>query len=87
MRYLSPPLTHAERMALVREARTYMGVRWRHQGRDRRGLDCAGLVVASLRGIGRAVRDSTAYGRVPYRGSLEAVLRDNLGDALCIGQM
>lgn len=37
---------------VVVEARSYLGVRWLHQGRSRDGLDCAGLVVA----IGTACR-------------------------------
>lgn len=39
---------------LVREARTYIGVRWLHQGRSREGVDCVGLpavVAADLRGL------------------------------------
>lgn len=31
---------------VVAEARSFLGVRWLHQGRSRDGLDCAGLVVA-----------------------------------------
>lgn len=41
--------TEAElRAALVANARTYVGTRYRHQGRTRaHGLDCLGLLVAS----------------------------------------
>lgn len=39
---------------VVVEARTWIGVRWRHQGRDRDGLDCVGLPIVcalKLRGL------------------------------------
>lgn len=49
---------------LVAEARTYLGVRWQHQGRSREGVDCIGLVIA----VGEACRGLTVtepdYGRV-----------------------
>lgn len=31
--------------AVVEEARTYLGTRWRHMGRTRLGIDCVGLIV------------------------------------------
>jgi cell wall-associated NlpC family hydrolase len=30
---------------VIAEARKYLGVRWSHQGRDRLGIDCAGLIL------------------------------------------
>lgn len=30
---------------IVSEARTWIGTPWRHQGRTKQGIDCAGLVV------------------------------------------
>lgn len=32
------------RIQIVEEARTWLGVPWRHQGRDRNYIDCAGLM-------------------------------------------
>jgi len=49
--------------AIVAEARTWLGVPWRHQGRSRAGVDCAGLVVLVARALELADHDSTAYGR------------------------
>jgi cell wall-associated NlpC family hydrolase len=41
---------------IVTEARTWIGVRWQHQGRSRAGgIDCAGLVIE----VAKAVRGST----------------------------
>ena len=81
MRVLGPALTDAERAAFIAAARSYIGTRWKHQGRDRRGIDCGGLVLASLRDIGKPVEDaSKGYGREPYRHSMEAVCALNLGE-------
>jgi cell wall-associated NlpC family hydrolase len=77
-----PPLTDAERMAFVAAARACKGVRWRHQGRNLRGLDCAGLVVHALKAIGRDPVDCIGYPRLPYRNMLEETVRRNLGDPL-----
>lgn len=70
--------------AFVARARSMIGVRWRHQGRDLRGVDCAGLVVYAL---DREIIDCRAYGRVPYQSRLEGLLRENLGDPLPVDQM
>jgi cell wall-associated NlpC family hydrolase len=49
---LPPPVPQ-----LARAARGYLGVPWRHRGRDRNGLDCLGLVVLAARGAGLAVAE------------------------------
>lgn len=82
MRALGPAFSDSEREAFIDAARSYKGVRWRHQGRNRHGVDCGGLVFLALRGAGRNPVDSPAYGRSPYRGSLEGVLRANFGEPL-----
>ncbi len=41
----------AEPSTIVATARSWLGVPWRHQGRTRQGVDCAGLVVL----VGRAL--------------------------------
>ena len=79
-RAIGPALTAEETAAFVACARSFVGVRWRHQGRNRNGIDCGGLLAACITRIGRGVYDPTGYGRRPYRGSLEATLRENLGD-------
>ena len=50
---------------IVAAARSWLGVPWRHQGRTRQGVDCAGLVVLVGRELGLADYDTTAYGRRP----------------------
>ncbi|MGB8437639.1 MAG: NlpC/P60 family protein [Burkholderiales bacterium] len=48
---------------VVTTARTYLGVPWRHQGRSRLGLDCAGLVVLIGRELELSDHDRTGYSR------------------------
>ena len=78
-------LNEQERNAFVAAARQLLSVRWQHQGRDKRGVDCAGLVVYALKSLGRPVSDAIGYGRLPYRGRLETLVRQNLGDPLPAG--
>lgn len=37
---------------VVAHARSYLGVPWHHQGRNRFGMDCLGLVVAVAKDLG-----------------------------------
>ena len=48
---------------IVDAARTYLGVPFRHDGRNRDGIDCVGLVVCSLRDLGIDVTDQLGLGR------------------------
>ena len=54
-------------------ARSYLGVPWKHQGRDRLGIDCIGLVVACLRDCGHSPPDRTDYGRDPNGALVDAL--------------
>ena len=49
----------------VAAARSYLGVRWLHQGRNRLGVDCVGLIIAAARDIGVEVPDMRGYRRSP----------------------
>jgi cell wall-associated NlpC family hydrolase len=53
------------RQDIVDEARSYLGVRWKHQGRSREAIDCAGLVICVGRDLGLTHYDYTAYRRRP----------------------
>lgn len=56
----------SRRDAVVAQARTVLGVKFRHQGRvPERGLDCAGLVVWTFTSLGYSVEDCTCYARRP----------------------
>lgn len=53
---------------LIDEARTWLGVPFRHQGRSRLGVDCAGFIVALMRSVGELPADFidvTNYARRP----------------------
>ena len=80
MRAIGPPLSDAERLALIAAARGYLGVRFRHQGRSERGVDCAGMVVVSLWAVGRGLADAEAYGREPLNQGLREMLVENFGE-------
>jgi cell wall-associated NlpC family hydrolase len=55
----------ATRKQIVAAARCYVGCRYRHQGRNRRGIDCAGLAVLVSRDCGLPVLDMAGYGTTP----------------------
>lgn len=68
------------REQVVAAARVYTGVPFRHQGRSREGLDCAGLVIKVMRDLGLAPADYdvTGYGRRPDGQSMAAECRQRL---------
>lgn len=53
------------RARIVAEARGWLGVPWRHQGRSRHGIDCLGLIIAAVRPFGIVAPDFDVadYGR------------------------
>lgn len=64
---------------LCEAARRWLGVPFRHQGRDRRGVDCVGLIIVACRELGLPagsvkLRD---YGRLPCNGLLELQLAEH----------
>jgi cell wall-associated NlpC family hydrolase len=71
--------------ALVQQARTYIGVPWRHRGRTRRGLDCGGLPALAYAELGDPRPDLSRYGREPFRDGLMRALEDALGTPVWSG--
>ena len=69
---MSPPL--------VVSARKYLGVPFLHQGRSKRGLDCAGLPKLSYADLGTVLPDVRGYGREPFRGRLMQAIIDAFGE-------
>ena len=49
--------------AIVAEARSWLAVPWRHQGRDRSGIDCGGLVVRVAHALALSDYDVSNYPR------------------------
>lgn len=70
---------------LVDAARSYLNVKWRHRGRSRHGVDCAGLGVLAYRDCGIELPDYTLYGREPHNDGLIKYLTAALGDPLPTG--
>mgnify|MGYP003408552803 CR=1 FL=1 len=66
----------------VAEARSYIGVKWRHRARSRFSIDCLGLVVAAVQAGGVAMRDRVDYGRSPWKDGLEREFREHFGDPI-----
>ena len=64
----------ATRSQFIAAARTYIGTPWRHQGRDRHGLDCVGLIVAAAAEIGIVANDIPNYRRANRGKFFDAVL-------------
>lgn len=50
---------------LIAAARSWLGVRWRHLGRARTGVDCIGLVLLAARDCGVMLPDPAPYEREP----------------------
>ena len=54
------------RFRVVEVSRSYIGVRFRHKGRDRNGVDCVGLLIAVGREVGLPIADTDQdYQRTP----------------------
>lgn len=71
-------LTDEDRAQIVREARSWLGTPFHHQGRVKGvGVDCAGVAVEVAKACGLEWSDAQGYGRLPYRGlftkTIEAV--------------
>lgn len=68
-----------ERGEIVRQARTWLGTPFHHQGRLKGvGVDCAGLVICVAWELGIAGHDITGYGRRPDSRELERLCREQM---------
>ena len=68
--------------SLVDAARSFVGVPFLHQGRTRQGLDCVGLIIASLTKVGVIYyEEPPTYSRLPSGDSLIAPLREYCAEA------
>jgi cell wall-associated NlpC family hydrolase len=59
--------------SIVAAARGWLGVRWRHQGRSRDGVDCVGLIVMVRREVFGECFDMTDYPREAVDETLREV--------------
>jgi cell wall-associated NlpC family hydrolase len=58
----------------VAQARTMLGVPFRHQGRGATGVDCVGVPVLAAKALRLGDFDVRAYLRTPHDGSLQSAL-------------
>lgn len=70
---------------LLDAARSYLGVKWRHRGRSRVGVDCGGLPWVMYAECGEVLPDRRDYGRDPFREGLQAAMVEALGDPIWRG--
>lgn len=70
---------------IVAEARNWLGVPWRHQGRTRAGIDCVGLVVCVAHALHLSDYDSTGYGRRAQGQGFVEHFRSNM-DGIAISE-
>ncbi|MGH6625137.1 MAG: C40 family peptidase [Burkholderiaceae bacterium] len=54
---------HGPNADIVAEARSYLGVRWQHQGRSREGVDCIGLPIVVSNAVRGTEYRTPDYGR------------------------
>lgn len=62
---MMPYTTTLTRADFLQAVRSYLGVPFRHQGRDRRGLDCAGLPTVAAQDCGAMIADELHYATNP----------------------
>jgi cell wall-associated NlpC family hydrolase len=59
-------MRQATRRDVIVLARSYLGTRWRHQGRTRAfGVDCVGLLIVVSKQLGISTFDTTNYTAIP----------------------
>jgi hypothetical protein len=54
-------LTDDQRMQIITEAKSWIGVKFKKGGRDRIGIDCVGLLVNIGRELGFDIQDTIEY--------------------------
>lgn len=69
---------------LAEAARSYADVPFRHRGRTRKGIDCAGLIWAAYNDCGVPLPDFRKYGREPHRDGLVLHVTAGLGSPVLI---
>ncbi len=58
------------REQFIEQTRSWVGVPWVHQGRNRNGVDCIGVLIVNAHHFGLTAFDTTDYGRVPIGQNL-----------------
>ncbi len=72
------------RQEIVDEARTWLGVKWVHQGRTKFGIDCAGLIVLVAKALNLSDYDSVAYHRTAVSTEFLNHFKPNMDEKLIV---
>lgn len=64
------------RQQIIDAARSYLRVPYHHQGRNRAGIDCAGLIVCVARDVGIELQDMGGYPRTPDGKALRSFVEE-----------
>lgn len=65
------------REAFIEAARGWIGTRWIHQGRNRAGVDCVGLLLMAAADLGIELPDMPGYRRSPNPDLFVTHIRNN----------
>lgn len=65
-------------------ARRYLGARFRHRGRSKKAMDCAGLGKLAYADCGIDLPDFLLYGEEPHNDALIARITQALGEPVAI---
>lgn len=60
--------------SLIKEARTYLGVVWKHQGRSHKGVDCVGFLINAFKYINVKIIEIRGYSRNPDGIKLKQIM-------------
>jgi len=63
---------------VIQEARSYLGVPWRHQGRTRKGVDCVGFILLALIKSGIKMKEIRGYARTPDGIALKKIMDEEV---------
>lgn len=66
------------RAQIVEAAKAWVDTPYKHAGRDRFGLDCAGLIIKTAHDCGLTDYDSTNYGKRPVPAEFLREMKDHL---------
>jgi cell wall-associated NlpC family hydrolase len=61
---------------LIEEARKYLGVPWKHQGRTMNGVDCVGFLILAFKALDIPILEIKGYSRNPDGVALKKIMDD-----------
>ena len=68
----------ATRDDIATEARRWLGVPWKHEGRNKFGIDCVGLLIRVANDLGISEFDIDGYSRVPSGHMMSRMMAEHM---------